>query len=436
MARSGYLFNQTEIRDTSDHYGTSGTIVGAGSGEGGNPGGTAVGQLADSTVDFVNVGTEDIVVFSATNTLDQNVTLTYQGFIGTASEAELQTLDFGNISDPAFGGLAAPGGPDPSALTTPQFESMPIGYDGSTTDILRTQSAWTDPSALQNSDPSLPPEFLSRQDPLRANSADLPVGGVVDEPLNFLLNRDYQFALPGVDPQSLDNTVDFIGQDLPLRGDVVDARRNATTVQAGSALDIAYGEVLAAPFTVYQAPTVVSTGLSGSATDQAYTNSQGTAATFTLTYNGHVTDTITYSSDMGADIQAALEGLIDFAPGDVVVAKTSVTVYTVTFADAFSNVDAAAITITDTDPSGFVATGVTQTRQGGTLVDLTSAAAWENIAAPASVASGGGTGTVTVDPNTYMKIRVLAVAAGSPVSGALTLSWTSSRTLGIFAGIR
>ena len=307
MSRNGYLFNLEQIRDTDDHYGTSSALIGSGSGEGGHPGGSfaALGAFRDSTVSFLNVGTEDIVNFTTTNTLDVSVTITYEGFIGSASQAEVQTLDFGNIATYAYG-----------------------------------------------------PDLNTQGDP------------------------------------------EFISQVMPLRGDDKDARTNTNTVQVGSAIDEPYD--VPGP------------------------------STFTLTFGGATTPLVMYSTNMSSDIQDALLALNQFVDGDLVVTKTSLSVYVVTFGGNYANEDVSAITITDVN--GFVATGVTQTRQGGTLVDLTDPTKWEGIGAPEVVAAGN-TAAVVVNPNVHNKIRAKATAAGVPASGGLTLSWTSSRGASVFAGI-
>lgn len=101
------------------------------------------------------------------------------------------------------------------------------------------------------------------------------------------------------------------------------------------------------------------------------------ADTFKLTYNAHESALITYSTDMSAAIQAALVGLADFEAGDVVVTKTSLSVYVVTFGGAFANRDATAITITTT--TGFTPVGVTETTKGGVgTEDVTDVSALGN----------------------------------------------------------
>lgn len=99
---------------------------------------------------------------------------------------------------------------------------------------------------------------------------------------------------------------------------------------------------------------------------------------FTLTYNGHVTTVILYSANMAAAIQAALVALVDFDAGDVIVAKTSVSVYTVTFVPGFDAMD-----ITITNSLNFTPVGVTSATtagSGGTFgsEDLTDSAALAN----------------------------------------------------------
>lgn len=90
----------------------------------------------------------------------------------------------------------------------------------------------------------------------------------------------------------------------------------------------------------------------------------GAADTYTLTFNAHATSAITYSADQTAAIQAALEALVDFAPGDLVVTQTSASVYVVTFQStgAYGATDVGAITITN--PTTFTPTGVTETNKG------------------------------------------------------------------------
>ena len=89
----------------------------------------------------------------------------------------------------------------------------------------------------------------------------------------------------------------------------------------------------------------------------------GAADTFTLTFNTHTSGAVTYSADMTADIQTALESLVDFVPGDLLVTQTDANSYPVTFltAGAFGARDVGAITYT---PTGFVGTAVVETNKG------------------------------------------------------------------------
>ena len=94
-------------------------------------------------------------------------------------------------------------------------------------------------------------------------------------------------------------------------------------------------------------------------------NDIGAADTFKLTFNGHETaDAITYSADMTAAIQAGLESLVDFVPGDVTVTQTDTNSYPITFPATgnYGMTDVGAITITT--PTGFTPTGVTETNKG------------------------------------------------------------------------
>ena len=122
------------------------------------------------------------------------------------------------------------------------------------------------------------------------------------------------------------------------------------------------------------------TGAAGAATLEVYgaftsspTNNEvqtlnlgdiSTGDTFKLTFSAAETAAaVTYSTDMSTDITTILESLASIDPGDVVVVKVSLTVYTVTFQGQYANQDAGAITITS--PVGFTPTGVTETAKGG-----------------------------------------------------------------------
>jgi hypothetical protein len=130
---------------------------------------------------------------------------------------------------------------------------------------------------------------------------------------------------------------------------------------------------------------------------------------FTLTFNGHTTSTIIASSDMSADIQAALVGLVDFDPGDVTVARVSATVYTVTFAGQYAEQDTGAITITNV--IGFTANGVTETNKGGTAAS--GGSGLEEITDTASLANGIGQ-VVGAQENKYPYITLVFGGDGDP----------------------
>jgi len=93
-------------------------------------------------------------------------------------------------------------------------------------------------------------------------------------------------------------------------------------------------------------------------------NDIATADTFKLTFNSHESGTVTFAADMTDTILAALEGLDDFVPGDLSVAKGAGQTYAVTFLStgAYAGMNAGAITITS--QSGFTPTGVTETTSG------------------------------------------------------------------------
>lgn len=105
---------------------------------------------------------------------------------------------------------------------------------------------------------------------------------------------------------------------------------------------------------------------------------------FTLTFNGHTTSVIVASSDMTVALQAAIDALVDFDPGDVTVSRTSATVYSLTFGGAYEGQDVGAFTITNV--IGFTATGVTEATKGGT--DTSGGSGLEEITDTAALANG------------------------------------------------
>lgn len=87
------------------------------------------------------------------------------------------------------------------------------------------------------------------------------------------------------------------------------------------------------------------------------------ADTFTLTFNAHATSVLTFANDIHTQIQDALIALTDFDAGDLVVTRTSASVYVVTFGGNRANQNVGAITITNA--TGFTPVGVTETNKGG-----------------------------------------------------------------------
>lgn len=130
---------------------------------------------------------------------------------------------------------------------------------------------------------------------------------------------------------------DFNSLPIGLRGSDIDAYRNSNTALTNYSHDEPFGNP-ARP-------------------------------SFTLTYNTHETARVYYDLNIASDIQAALEGLSDFVPGDVTVARTGAATYTVTFGGAYAGLNVSFITITN--PWGFTPTGVTVTDQGGDTLNIT-----------------------------------------------------------------
>lgn len=209
-------------------------------------------------------------------------------------------------------------------------------------------------------------------DPGSANeSQTLDFGGIITN----------QFWLGSLDISELGNTAnpEFIGQDLNFNSKYVPVAYPTTRTQQYSPANVSdSGGGLSADdieFNTYQRVTGARTGtmqINANGTYDQYYPEQD----FTLTFNGNTTSTIIASSDMTADIQAALIALVDFDPGDVTVTRVSATIYTVTFGGAYANQNAAPITINQT---GFTPTGVTESAAGGSeSEEITDTAALGN----------------------------------------------------------
>ena len=91
-----------------------------------------------------------------------------------------------------------------------------------------------------------------------------------------------------------------------------------------------------------------------------------TGGTFTLTFSGQTTAAIAYNAT-AATVRAALEGLSNIAPGDVVVTGNAGGPYTVVFAGAYLSDDVAQMTATGSLTGGSSpAVAVTTSTAGGT----------------------------------------------------------------------
>src|SRR3972149_1469011 len=101
-------------------------------------------------------------------------------------------------------------------------------------------------------------------------------------------------------------------------------------------------------------------------------NDIGAADTFTLTYGGQTTSTITFNADpatFAADIQTKLIALSNIGPSDVTVTATDGNSMVVTFVGDLRGRQVTQITITS--PTGFTPTGVTPTTPGRSAVTRT-----------------------------------------------------------------
>jgi hypothetical protein len=83
------------------------------------------------------------------------------------------------------------------------------------------------------------------------------------------------------------------------------------------------------------------------------------ATSFTLTWNGQTTTSMTTATTNGADVQAALEALSNIGVGDVAVTGVDTGPYTVTFRGALSDQDVAALTGTGTGGAASVVVATT-----------------------------------------------------------------------------
>lgn len=87
-----------------------------------------------------------------------------------------------------------------------------------------------------------------------------------------------------------------------------------------------------------------------------------TGDSFTLTFDGQTTGSISHSADMASAIDTALEALSNIAASDLTVVKGTGHVYAVTFGGSLAATDVPLMTIT---PTGFTPTGITETLHGG-----------------------------------------------------------------------
>lgn len=297
MSRSGYLFNQESITDDDDHYGTSPSFVGVGT------------SLREEYVDWINVGTETEVTIDVTNSLNQEVTVVVEGFLGDPLTFEAADLDDDGNWDLVDTMVVAAGGTDQSVVDL----SSPTDYNK----IRAKVTATVAPTAGASDEV----QAINLGDAATANAVTQ--GQLVDSSLT-------------PSPTDLPHQ-DFNSLPIGLRGSLVDAFRSSGVAQTGAATDEPFGNP--------------------------------SRPSFKLTFNSHATDRVYYDADITAAIQAALDGLSDFDPGDVTVSRTSATIYSVSFAGgAYEGQDVGPITITS--PWGFTPTGVTVTEQGADFLTI------------------------------------------------------------------
>ena len=162
--------------------------------------------------------------------------------------------------------------------------------------------------------------------------------------------------------QTLDYSAGTDGGTFQLRykngiGGTLDFDASWDEVQA--VVDAIFDDSLGPELSSADSPTVAGRGTSDVQTLEL--NDIAAADTYKLTFNGHESALITYAVDSSAAILAALEGLVDFVPGDILsVTSTDDDTYPITFDPSLGDVGA----ITITTQTGFTATGVTHTATG------------------------------------------------------------------------
>jgi hypothetical protein len=86
------------------------------------------------------------------------------------------------------------------------------------------------------------------------------------------------------------------------------------------------------------------------------------SGSFTLTFSGQTTSSISYAADMSAAIKSALEALSNIGASNITVTKGTGQVYDVTFAGTLAATDVPVMTLT---PTGFTPVGITEVQHGG-----------------------------------------------------------------------
>jgi hypothetical protein len=127
------------------------------------------------------------------------------------------------------------------------------------------------------------------------------------------------------------------------------------------------------------------------------------ATSFTLTFSGQTTGSLTTATTDGADVQAALEALSNIAVGDVSVSGPDTGPYVVTFGGTMADADVAAITGTGTGGAATV-----------TVVETTAGAVDAN-----EVGIGHLFTTVALDANSTGNIPAAVFRDGEVINNFL-----------------
>jgi hypothetical protein len=186
---------------------------------------------------------------------------------------------------------------------------------------------------------------------------------------------------------------------------------------------------------LYYTGTTVETALAeiGAFRDRQFSNEVQTITlsswdatdTVKFTFNTHETAAVTYASDVSAAIQTALIGLTDFDTGDLIVSRTDVNTYVVTFAGSFAGKDVGPITVTSGTGS---ATGtVAETTKGGQLLSTSFANAG------AVLTTGGGVEGVVTGGNTGAS-QTISITNGNLVTYTVNAACTFTMPSGLTSG--